>query len=127
MSKVCVLGAGSWGTALANLLAKKEYDVTIWSFESEVTDSINKRHQNEKYLKSIALRGNLQATSSIEEAVSNANVVVSVTPAQHVRKVLEQASPLLDASTLLVNASKGIETTTLKTMAQVVEDVLPNV
>jgi glycerol-3-phosphate dehydrogenase (NAD(P)+) len=127
MSKVCVLGAGSWGTALANLLAKKDYDVSVWSFESDVTDSINARHENEKYLKGIALSTRLHATSSIEDAVSNANLIVSVTPAQHVRKVLEQAAPSIATNALLVNASKGIETTTLKTMAQVVEDVLPNI
>lgn len=123
--KICVLGAGSWGTALANLLAKKGHAVTVWSFEPDVTDTINQQHRNEKYLRGIPLSENLHATSSVEDAVRGSDVVVSVTPAQHVRGVLQQAAPLLRDNVLIVNASKGIETKTLETMAQVVADVVP--
>lgn len=123
--RICVLGAGSWGTALANLLAKKGNDVTIWSFEPEVTSAINKQHHNDKYLRGLQLSPRLNATSNVHDAVRDCTVVVSVTPAQHVRSVLSDAAPSMRQDVLLINASKGIETSTLKTMAQVVEDVLP--
>ena len=123
--KIAVLGAGSWGTALANLLAKKGSNVTLWSFEPDVTTSINERHHNDKYLSGLELSRNLSATSDVNDAVRNARVVVSVTPAQHVRGVLQQAARDMRADVLLINASKGIETGSLKTMAQVVADVLP--
>ncbi|HUP89010.1 MAG TPA: NAD(P)-binding domain-containing protein, partial [Longimicrobiales bacterium] len=123
--KVAVLGAGSWGTALANLLAKKDYPVTMWSFEPEVTDTINNAHQNEKYMSGIPLHDGLKATSDVREAVRSASVVVSVTPAQHVRRVLQDAAGAMRNDVLIVNASKGIETGTLKTMAEVVEDMIP--
>lgn len=123
--RVAVIGAGSWGTALANLLAVKGNAVTIWSYESDVADAINRRHENPKYLKGISLHPGLRASESLRDAVSDADVVVNVTPSQHVRRVMSEAAPQLRDGALVVSASKGIETATLKTMAEVIEDVLP--
>jgi glycerol-3-phosphate dehydrogenase (NAD(P)+) len=125
MRRIGVLGAGTWGTALANLLAKKGHDVTVWSFEPEVTDSINHEHENVRYLKGIPLERGLRATSSVADAVRDTNVVVSVTPAQHVRRVMQTASPAMREDALIVSASKGIETSSLDTMAEVLEEELP--
>ena len=126
MQRIGVLGAGSWGTALANLLAKKGHQVSVWSFEAEVTADINSNHINSRYLKSIPLAHGLQATSSVTDAVQNADVVVSVTPAQHVRHVLDKARDAIREDALIVSASKGIETTSLETMAEVVADTVSN-
>ncbi len=123
--RIGVLGAGSWGTALANLLAKKGHAVTVWSFESPVADAINERHENERYLPGLKLSERVTATPAVARAVSGADVVVSVTPAQHVRRVLQEAAGMLKPDVLIVSASKGIETGTLKTMAEVIEDALP--
>jgi len=123
--RVAVLGAGSWGTTLANLLAKKGLPVRLWSFEAEVAASIRERHENVQYLPGIWLDERLQATTSMADAVRDATVVVSVSPSQHVRGVMEQAVPHLGEDALVVSASKGIETATQKTMAEVMEDVLP--
>lgn len=123
--RIGVLGAGSWGTALANLLAMKGNDVVVWSFEPDVAETINSTRENVRYMKGIALSKRLRATVDAIDAVRDAHVVVSVTPAQHVRRVLSGAAHAMRPDALIVSASKGIETTTLETMAQVIEDVVP--
>ncbi len=124
-ARVGVIGAGSWGTALSNLLASKGNLVTVWSFEPEVADSINRLHENTKYMKGVPLHANVRATEQLSEAVAGADVVLNVTPSQHVRRVMSEAAQHFKDSTLVVSASKGIETSTLKTMAEVLEDVIP--
>jgi glycerol-3-phosphate dehydrogenase (NAD(P)+) len=121
--RVAVIGAGSWGTALANLLAKKGESVMLWSYEAEVADSIERTHRNSRYLSDIELDARLRATTDLAAAVADADVVVSVSPAQHVRGVMQQAAASLRADALIVSASKGIETTTLLTMAEVLADI----
>jgi glycerol-3-phosphate dehydrogenase (NAD(P)+) len=122
--RIGVLGAGSWGTALANLLAKKGNDVLVWSFEPDVADTINGANENTKYMKGLALDRRVRATTGIEDAVRDMDVVVNVTPAQHVRSVMTQAAQLIRSDALIVSASKGIETGTLQTMAEVVQEVV---
>ncbi|HET7275977.1 MAG TPA: NAD(P)-binding domain-containing protein, partial [Longimicrobiaceae bacterium] len=117
--RVAVLGAGSWGTALANLLATKGVDTVLWSFESDVTRAIESEHRNSRYLSEIALDPRLRATSAIEEAVSDAGVVVSVSPSHVVRKVMENAASAIPPDALVVSASKGIEVDSLQTMDEV--------
>lgn len=123
--RVGVVGAGSWGTALANLLAKKGHEVVVWSYETDVAEAINRQHRNTGYLTEIALAPGLRATTDLAEAVGDATLIVSVSPAQHVRAVMTKAAPSLREDAIVVGASKGIETTSLKTMAQVHAEVLP--
>jgi glycerol-3-phosphate dehydrogenase (NAD(P)+) len=123
--RVGVVGAGSWGTTLANLLAKKGHAVRLWSFEDDVTAAVNERGENTVYLPGVSLEGNLRATSSLAEAVDQADVVVSVSPSQHVRRVMSEAVEAIRHDALVVSASKGIETRSLETMAEVLEDVMP--
>lgn len=124
--RVAVIGGGSWGTALANLLAGKDLPVTIWSFEADVADAINTEHRNPRYLSEVELDERLRATASLADAVADAAYIVSVNPAQHTRSVMQAATEAgLRPDALVVAASKGIETATLKTMAQVHADVLP--
>jgi glycerol-3-phosphate dehydrogenase (NAD(P)+) len=123
--RLVVVGAGSWGTALADLLAKKGNDVTIWALEDEVVQGINYRHENPLYLAGVELSPRLTATSNMTEAVRDARMVVSVSPAQHVRKVMAEAGRAVTPGTLIVSASKGIEKGTLATMAQVLQAILP--
>lgn len=123
--RIAVIGAGTWGTALANVLAKKGLAVRIWSFEPDVAASINAEHRNPRYLSDIELEASLEATDSLTDAVADASHIVSVSPAQHVRRVMSDAAGALRDDALVISASKGIETTTLKTMAQVHADVLP--
>ncbi len=123
---IAVLGAGSWGTTLANLLAKKGHQVRLWSFEEDVTEAIRSDGRNAVYLPEIQLSDNLAGTSDMGEAVDGAGVVLSVSPSQHVRAVMSRATDAIDPDALLVSASKGIETRTLETMAEVLEDSLPS-
>ena len=123
--RIGVVGAGSWGTALANLLAKQGHEVCVWSYEPEVADSINREHRNSAYLTDIALDERLKATTSLDSAVAEAALIVSVSPAQHVRRVMADAARSMRGDAIVVGASKGIETETLKTMAQVLAEVLP--
>ena len=111
--RIGVLGAGSWGTALAALLAGKGHDVRLWSYEADVADAIDNRHENTRYLPGIALPESLRATTDMAEALADAGMVVSVSPAQHVRRVLKTARPHMSEDVRLVSASKGIETGTL--------------
>jgi glycerol-3-phosphate dehydrogenase (NAD(P)+) len=123
--RVGVVGAGSWGTTLANLLAKKGKTVCLWSFEADVTEAINERGENTVYLPGVRLDGNLRATSSLAETVDGAGVVISVSPSQHVRRVMAEASEAVREDVLVVSASKGIETRSLDTMDEVLQQVLP--
>src|SRR5262245_9533442 len=94
---VAVIGAGNWGTALANLLAKKGEQVVLWSFEPDVADSINRDHANPRFLRGVPLAATLRATADLNAAVRGARYLVSVSPSQHVRSIMRQAAPALDS------------------------------
>jgi glycerol-3-phosphate dehydrogenase (NAD(P)+) len=120
-----VIGAGSWGTALANLLAAKGTRTTIWSYEQDVADDINGAHANRKYLDGIDLHPSLRATPDMAQALRGADLVLSVSPSHVVRQVMAQAAEHMEPGALVVSASKGIENESLKTMDAVLADVLP--
>lgn len=121
--RIGVLGAGSWGTALAALLSRRGHDVTLWSFEEEVAESVNVRRTN-PYLPDVVLPEELRATNDVAETVREVDLVLSVSPSQFVRSVLSAAAPHVPREALVVSASKGIEITTLRRMDEVVRSVL---
>ncbi len=122
--RVGVVGAGAWGTALAKLLAERGHEVALWAYEPHVVEAVRRRRVN-PYLEGVTLPGELVVTGDLAGAVSGKDVVVSVSPSQFVRDVMQQAAPHLDADALVVSASKGIELHTLKRMDQVLVEVLP--
>jgi len=122
--RVAVIGAGSWGTAVAWLLGGKGIDVALWAREKEIADGINKERRNPFFLKDVVLDAWVRATSDIEEAVKGAEAVVVVTPSHGVRGVAEQMAPVLRRDIPIVNLAKGVEQGTLMRMTQVLEDVL---
>ena len=122
--RVAVVGAGSWGTALATLLAKKGLDVCLWAFEPEVAEQINGSHENVSYLPGCELSENLRSTANLGEALRGAEIVISVSPAQVVGRVMAEAAPYIENEALIVTASKGIETTTLRRMHEVISGIL---
>ena len=125
MKSVAVLGAGSWGTTLANLLARQELPTRLWAYEQEVVESINSLHQNSLYLPNCPLHEGLRAFADPEEAVAGAEAVVAVTPSHAARKVITPLASVIPAGTPVIIATKGIETDTLELMHEVFRDCLP--
>lgn len=123
--RAAVMGAGSWGTALANLLAAKGIETIVWSFEADVADEINHAHANSRYLDGIPLDARLRATRDMAEALRGADLVLSVSPSHVVRQVMGEAAASIEPGALIVSASKGIENESLKMMDAVLADVLP--
>ena len=123
--KIGVIGAGSWGTTLANLLAKKGLEVTLWAYEADLVEEMRATRFNTLFLSGMDLSAGLAFTNSLEEAAAGKDVLVLVSPSQVMRSVLTQLAPLLKPGVTLVNASKGIELDTLMTMDQVCAAVLP--
>ncbi len=124
-TKIAVVGAGSWGTTLANLLAEKGYPVTLWCYEKDLAERIGQSGINDLYLPGIDLSEKLQATSDLASAVSEKQLLLFVTPSQVTRQILQQALPDLSPQTLIVSASKGIENDSLMLLSQVFEELLP--
>ncbi|MFT6400205.1 MAG: glycerol-3-phosphate dehydrogenase (NAD(P)+) [Bradymonadia bacterium] len=123
--KVGVIGAGSWGTALAFLLADKGYDVEIWAYEKACVDAINERHENTVYLPDIELPKNLTATDDLEKVCTGKQLMLSVTPSHVTRSVISEAAPYLPKHVPIVSATKGIENESLSTISEIFQDVLP--
>ncbi len=119
------LGAGSWGTALASLLAGKGYAVTSWDKDQAVLDDIAKNHRNERYLPGLQLPPTLHASADVVKALEGAELVVLAVPSHAVRPVVIEAKRHVHAGTPIVCVAKGIELETLMTMSEVIEDVLP--
>jgi glycerol-3-phosphate dehydrogenase (NAD(P)+) len=126
MMRVAVLGAGSWGTTLANLLARKGEEVRIWAYESEVVDAINSRHENPLYLPDCTLAPRLTAAADARDVVRGASVILSAAPSHAVRAVLGRVAGCVEAGTLVVSATKGLEVDTLASMSTVIAEVLPD-
>jgi glycerol-3-phosphate dehydrogenase (NAD(P)+) len=126
VTRVGVLGAGSWGTTLADLLARKGFEVRLWAREPEVVASINETHENSVFLEGAALHPSLRAVADPAAAVQDADVVVSAAPSHAVRSVLSQARSAIAPGTLLVSATKGIEPDTLALMSEVLDEVVPS-
>ncbi len=123
---IAVIGAGSWGTTLANLLAENGYPVTLWCYEEDLAERINQLRINDLYLPEVPLSKNLQATCNLASAVTEKQLLLFVTPSQVTRQVLQQALPNISPQTLIVSASKGIENDSLMLLSQVFEEILPN-
>lgn len=122
--KIGILGAGSWGTAMGQVLARNGHGVTLWSHDPAVADGIRTEARNDKYLPGIDLAPTLSATADLEASLVGAEVVVGATPSHAVRDVFGQARPHLPGDALLVSGTKGIEIDTGLRMSEVVSDVL---
>lgn len=122
--KIGAIGAGSWGTTLANLLADKGYIVDLWVREEEVYEQIKKDRINSTFLPGMKLVDNLNPVKTFEEALRDKDLIMMVVPSHVFRIVLEQMKPYLKPGMKFIAATKGIENNTLKIMSQVAEDIL---
>ena len=123
--RCAVIGAGAWGTALADVLARNGHEVVLWAYEPDVVTSVNARHENKRFLAGAALDPALRATSSFDDALSGTTLVCVATPSQHLRAIMRQAVANLPASATVCVASKGIERDTLALMSDVVSAEAP--
>jgi glycerol-3-phosphate dehydrogenase (NAD(P)+) len=124
MSRIAVIGAGAWGTALSIVLARNgAHKVRLWAYEAEVRESIDKRRQNELFLPGCEIPAAVSATNQWED-LRDAEIVVSVMPSHHCRRLFTQAAPFLKPETLIVSATKGVENDTLLRMSEVIVEVV---
>lgn len=121
--RVGVIGAGSWGTTLANLLAKKGLDVTLWVYEADLAARLPETRINDLYLPDVLLDESLRFTNDLTVAAAGRQALVLVPPSQVMRDVVKGIASALPADCLLVSASKGIENDTLMTMFEVLTEV----
>lgn len=123
--RIGVIGAGSWGTTLADLLARKGHEVTLWVYERDLAERLPSTRENDVYLPGFPLAPSLEFTADLAEAVTGRQMLVLVPPSQVMRRVMTEVAPRIAPGTLLASASKGIENDTLQTMSEVLQDVLP--
>jgi glycerol-3-phosphate dehydrogenase (NAD(P)+) len=123
--KIGVIGAGSWGTTLANLLAKKGKDVTLWAYEPELAVEMAETGVNTPFLPGIRLSQRLRFTSSLQEAAADRDMLLFVVPSQSLRGVVTSILPFLPKDAVIVSASKGVELETLMLVSQIYEELLP--
>lgn len=124
--RCAVVGAGAWGTALADLLARNGHQVRLWAYERDVAESINSRHENSRFLAGQKLATSLIADNDLPRTLAEAELVTIATPAQVMRTIVRTARPALNGSAPVVVASKGIERGTLALMTDVADEELPN-
>ncbi|MCM0583316.1 NAD(P)H-dependent glycerol-3-phosphate dehydrogenase [Weissella diestrammenae] len=127
MSKktIAVLGAGSWGTALANVVAENGHDVRLWAHRKETVDEINKHHMNKRYLGDRVLQASIVATDDMQQAIDGATIILSVVPTKATREVagqLNQALSALAQSAIVVTATKGLEPKTYQLATEIIAD-----
>ena len=122
--KIAVIGAGSWGTALAILLGQKYKNVHLWAHRRAHSEDLNRQRHNTKYLPGISFPDSLTISSDLEAAVSHATLVVMVVPSHSYRDVFSLVIPHLTAGCRVVSAVKGIENSSLLTMTQIMEQLL---
>ena len=125
MSEIAVVGAGAWGTALSIVLGRKRtHSIRLWAYEREVRESVAAQRVNELFLSGYSVPETVSATNSLQEALEGTELVISVMPSHHCRRLFREMAPLLRPDTLFVSATKGVENDTLSRMTEVITDVL---
>ncbi|WP_333589352.1 NAD(P)H-dependent glycerol-3-phosphate dehydrogenase [Ligilactobacillus acidipiscis] len=127
--KVTVLGAGSWGSVLANVLVENKNQVKLWTYKAPQADEINLQHTNNKYIKDYYFSEKLHATTDMNEALKDAEVVLFVVPTKAIREVAVQVCDVLRSTNnapLIVHASKGLELKTYKRISEIIDEEIPS-
>ena len=125
LNNISIIGAGAWGTALADVLAKAGRKVTLYARDTKLAEKINSTHENAVYLPGEKLSKDIRATADAVGAVAGAELVMLVTPAQYLRETLKRFSSHLPKDVPLVNCAKGIEMTTGYLLSEVAHDIVP--
>lgn len=125
MSKVSVIGAGSWGTALAILLEKNGHEVTLWSHREEEAKELAKSREHKSKLPGVQIPERIEITGNLESALQAKDVLVFAVPSVAVRSTAKKVAPYVKKGQLIVNVAKGIEETTLMTLTDIIEEEIP--
>ena len=125
MSKVSVIGAGSWGTALAILLEKNGHQVTLWSHREEEAKELAKSREHKSKLPGVEIPEGIEIIGNLESALREKNVIVFAVPSVAVRSTAKKVAPYVKEGQLIVNVAKGIEETTLMTLTDIIEEEIP--
>ena len=126
MKRVSVIGAGSWGTALAVLLAHNGHEVTIWSHDPYEIEMLSTKREQADTLPGVKLPENVKVSSDMEESLKGMDVVVMAVPSPVVRSVAKQMAPSISDGQIIVNVAKGIEDETYMTLTDIIEEEIPN-
>jgi len=127
MSRIAILGAGAWGTALALSLARRGgHQIVLWSHSAPLAEQLNDVGENLPYLPGFTLPADILVTSDLPGAIFEADILLCVTPSQHLRGVISHIAPLLTRDQIILIASKGLEEATFLRMSQVVASVTDN-
>ena len=124
MSKVVVLGAGQWGSTLAQVLCDAGNHVLMWGRNQSVVDEINEKHTNTYYLENNALPVGLKATTDLKEAFDYSNIIILAVPAQTLRENLKIWKPYIQPGAIFVSSLKGIELSTMSRMTEIIQEVM---
>lgn len=125
MNKVCILGSGSMGTALAHLIGSNGHKVVIWSIDKEVAEHINAHHENKKFLSGVVLNKNVSANLILPLALSDASVVIVALPTQVVSQVMPALHNHMADNAVILSVSKGIDVKSGRTVSQIIKLILP--
>jgi glycerol-3-phosphate dehydrogenase (NAD(P)+) len=124
MSRIGVVGAGAWGTALAISLARRGgHSLVLWSYDADLAEEMKETGVNSQFLPGYVVPADVVVTSDLAETVSGANIVLCVTPSEHMRRVVGQIAPMLEREQIVVSATKGLEEKSLLRMSQVIASV----
>ncbi len=124
LEKVVVMGGGSWGTALAVLLAENGNEVTLWEFSSVEAANMEKERENSRYLKGVKFPDNLKVTNNLENILSNASYLILSIPSQHLRSILTKVSDQISSDLIIVNTAKGLEIASHQRLSEVIKEEL---
>lgn len=125
IDKIAVIGAGSWGTAVAFMLGQKGFNVVLRARRAEITDGIRQNHRNAEYLSEVRLPDDVGSTADLPEALKGADVIVFAVPSHAIRETCRQASALIRKDALLISLAKGLEAETFMRMSEVIAQEMP--
>lgn len=123
--KIAILGPGSWGTALAQVLNDNGHQVCLWGDSQEQIDEINQKHTNTRYFKDIVIDEKIKATTDLKEALKDVNAILFVVPTKVTRLVAKQVAETLDHKVIMMHASKGLEPGTHERLSTVISEEIP--
>ncbi len=126
MKKIAVIGAGSWGTALAVMLEQDGHDVTMWARNAEAVENMKQTRENKQYLPGVFWGENIDVTTDAKKAIAQKEIVISAVPSRAVRETMTKFADLFQKDAIVVNVAKGLEQGSLLRLSEVIKECLPN-